>query len=217
MKQEREQKELFFQLHESLLHEIKKLDTKTHKKPEKKQEKDEKHIPAHNSLQHDPAVSAPLLSLLVEALKKDAHADVKDGLEVIAEEAGEKKIDPVVALAERIKQMYANEMMQQAYMNAQSSYNPLSAYTNVSSVILPTSAALNSQEGYEEAKKLEPKAVSDENSVGYKISRGDKYQAFIMTDPKGRLHSTWEIVRVINETADGLIERNDGYHSQMIL
>ncbi len=203
---------------ESLLKEISKLGKKQEKKVENRQQhKEEKHVPVHNSLQHDPSVSAPLLNLLVEALKKDSTEKTPEGLEIIAEEAETKKIDAVVALAERIKKMYAHEMMQQAYMSSlQSSYNPLDTYNAVSTHVsgIPQ---LNAQDSYEEAKKLEPKAISDENSIGYKLSKGDKYQAFIMTDPKGRLHSTWEIVRVINERGDGLIERNDGYHSQMIL
>ena len=58
--------------------------------------------------------------------------------------------------------------------------------------------------------------VADENSIGYKLSRGDKYQAFIMTDPKGRIHSSWEIVRILNESYDGMIERNDGLHGQWL-
>ncbi|MFA6889228.1 MAG: hypothetical protein WC254_07060, partial [Candidatus Woesearchaeota archaeon] len=139
-----------------------------------------------------------------------------DGLEIIADEAGEKKVDAVVALAERIKRMYANEMMQQAYMNAaQSTYNPMAHYAKESSIKTSVSV-LNLQEGYEESAKVESKAITDENSNGYKLSRGDKYQAFIMTDPKGRLHSTWNIVRVMNESGDGKIERNDGYISQSL-
>lgn len=173
----------------------------------------EKKVPSHNSLQHDSPVSAPLLTILVDALKKDASGDAKDRLEIIAEE--ERKVDPVVALAERIKQMYANEMMHQAYINGQASYNPLAHYSKPSPVKLPV-AELSSTEGYEEAKKLEPRAMSDENSIGYKLSKGDKYQAFIMTDPKGRIHSTWEIVRILNETYDGIIERNDGLHGQWL-
>ncbi len=181
---------------------------KTNKKPEPK-------LP-HNSLQHDPAVSAPLLTLLVDALKKDASdTSVTEELDDIAENLEKKKIDPVVALAERIKQMYANEIMQSAYLSSlQSSYNQKGHYNKPSSVKLPSE--LSTQEGYEDAKKLEPKVISDENSIGYKLSKGDKYQAFIMTDPKGRIHSTWEIVRILNETYDGMIERNDGLHGQWL-
>ncbi len=216
------EKAKFSRFAESLLAEIGKLDKKT--MPVKKQEataakpaKDEKHDhnPVHNSLQHDSAVSAPLLTMLVDALKKDALENTKDGLEIIAE-AAEKKVDAVVALAERIKRAYANEMMQQAYMNAvQDNYNFLAHYAKESPVKVSV-FSLNSQEGYDDAKKLEPKAIADETSIGYKLSKGDKYLAFIMADPKGRVHSTWEIVRILNETYDGMIERNDGLHGQWL-
>ena len=206
----------FSRLAESLLTEIGKLDNPLQDaKRQAAPAKEEKH-PVHNSLQHDPAVSAPLLTMLVDALKKDASENTKEGLEIIADE-GEKKVDAVVALAERIKRMYANEMMQSAYMNAaQSNYNPLAHYSKPSAVKLPAATELNAQEGYDEAKKLEPKAVADESSIGYKLSKGDKYQAFIMTDPKGRIHSSWEIVRILNESYDGMIERNDGLHGQWL-
>jgi hypothetical protein len=212
----------FSRLAESLLAEVGKLDKKaqTEKKADSRHIKpaNEAKLSAHNSLQHDVAVSAPLLTMLVDALKKDSIEETKEGLENIAEEATEKKDakDAIVALAERIKHMYANELMQQAYLQAnKSGYNPVAQYEKPAQ-LAPTQE-LTAGESYDEQKKKEAKAVHDENSLGYKLSKGDKYQAFIMTDPKGRLHSTWEIIRVINETADGMIERNDGYHSQMIL
>src|SRR3989338_3236445 len=77
----------------------------------KTSEKAEEHKQTHNSLQHEPSVSVPLLSLLVEALKKD-NDDEKEGLEIIAEEASDDdatdekkraKKDAIVALADRIK------------------------------------------------------------------------------------------------------------------
>lgn len=207
-------------------------------------EKEFKKNPTHNSLQHDPKISMPLLSLLVEALKKENKEESQkkeekteedQSLEGIAEteegntedtaseegteeEKKKKWKDPVVALAERIKQFYANELMQQAYTEAGKNYHANAQYNNdrmaaMQSMIKTTVG----EEGYSltasDKKKL-PKAIGDENSIGYKISKGDKYQAFIMTDPRGRWHSTWEIVRVMNESSDGTLERNDGLHYQ---
>ncbi|MFA6889102.1 MAG: hypothetical protein WC254_06420, partial [Candidatus Woesearchaeota archaeon] len=114
----------FSRLTESLLTEISALaklnavQKKQFTQEKKINVKEDNHAPVHNSLQHDSPVSVPLLTLLVDALKKDALDTTPDGLEIIADEAGEKKVDAVVALAERIKRMYANEMMQQAYMDA---------------------------------------------------------------------------------------------------
>ncbi|MEK6921664.1 MAG: hypothetical protein AABX82_07285 [Nanoarchaeota archaeon] len=186
----------------------------------------QEHKPAHNSLQHEPSVSVPLLSLLVEALKKDNKDDEeKEGLEIIAEEAVEEdatdekkraKKDAIVALADRIKRMYATEMMQEAYAKAmQSNYNPNAHYQNnqmqtTSNMIRP----IYEQEDYSNPEKLKLKEMKDENSKYNKLAGGGKYQAFIMTDPKGRLNSTWEIVRVMNESSNGTLERNDGIHYQ---
>lgn len=210
----------------------------------------------HTSLQHDSSISMPLLSLLVENLKKkieegvlkkqgNEKEDEKQGkLEAIAEKQlkfrdeleeneGDNIIeieediedidnlkltkDPVVALAERIKHLYASELMQQAYSSAAGSSSNANYKNDISSQNQAIVKAAYEQEGYThlaEKKEELPKAISDENSTGYKISRGSKYQAFIMTDPKGRWHSTWEIVRIINETYDGMIEKNDGLHYQ---
>ena len=56
--------------------------------------------------------------------------------------------------------------------------------------------------------------MKDENSTYNKLAGGGKYQAFIMTDPKGRLHGRWEVERVMDESFDGKLERNDGLHYQ---
>lgn len=207
-------------------------------------EKEFKKNPIHNSLQHDPKVSMPLLSLLVEALKKENKEETKkkgeeseedQSLEGIAEteegrtendgseegtesEKKKKWKDPVVALAERIKQFYANELMQQAYTEAGKNYHANAQYNNdrmaaMQGMIKATVA----EEGYSlsasEQKKL-PKAIVNENSDGYKLSGGSKLQKFIMTHPTGKLRSSWTYVRILNETDDGKIERNDGYIPQ---
>lgn len=203
----------------------------------KESEKDFKKNPIHNSLQHDPKISMPLLSLLVEALKKENKEETKKeddneeetSLEGIAEteesieqeeteeEKKKKWKDPIVALAERIKQFYANEMLQQAYQ-AERNYHANAQYNNSRTAEMQTMMKVAyDQEEYgltaSEKQKL-PKALTDENSIGYKLSKGDKYQTFIMTDPRGRLHSTWEIVRIMNESNEGTLERNDGLHYQ---
>jgi len=54
---------------------LEKLEKAVQKESEKNKEgkiqkKTDDHKPTHNSLQHEPSVSVPLLSLLVEALKK---------------------------------------------------------------------------------------------------------------------------------------------------
>lgn len=198
-------------------------------KTEKKSDKDTfEHKPEHNSLQHDPTISVPLLSALVEALKKE-NADgeeTEETLEAITKEAKaeteessdkKKKKDSIVELAEKIKSLYTNELKEQMYNKAlQGNYNANSMhYQNDTTVQMQkgVKAAYN-QESDDSAEKQKVKAIDDENSTGYKISKGSKYQAFIMTDPKGRWHSTWEITRVLNETYDGKIERNDGIHYQ---
>ncbi len=189
----------------------------------KTSEKTEEHKPTHNSLQHEPSVSVPLLSLLVEALKKDNKDDEKEGLETIAEEASEDettdekkraKKDAIVALADRIKSMYATEMMQEAYAKAmQSNYNPAHYQNNQTQTSPNMIKPAYEQDDYSTSHEaLEKKR--NESSTYSKLAGGDKLQAFIMTDPRGRLHSTWEIVRILNETSDGKIERNDGLHYQ---
>lgn len=214
------------------------MGTKELKTQEKQQEKKKLTSPTHNSLQHDPEISMPLLSLLVEALKKENKEEIRKkeeetnegiSLESIAEteesieqeeteeEKKKKWKDPIVALAERIKQFYANEMLQQAYQ-AERNYHANAQYNNDRTAKMQTMMkAAYDQEEYgltaSEKQKL-PKALTDENSIGYKLSKGDKYQTFIMTDPRGRLHSTWEIVRIMNESNEGTLERNDGLHYQ---
>ena len=190
----------------------------------KTSERAEEHKPTHNSLQHEPSVSVPLLSLLVEALKKDnTDDDEKEGLEIIAEEAEDEtdekkraKKDAIVALADRIKRMYTTEMMQEAYTKAmQSNYNPNAHYQNSQMQTTPNMIRpVYEQDDYSNPEKLKPKEMKDENSKYNKLAGGGKYQAFIMTDPKGRLNSTWEIIRVMNESGDGTLERNDGIHYQ---
>ncbi len=210
---------------------LEKLEKAVQKESEKNkegktQEKAEEHKPTHNSLQHEPSVSVPLLSLLVEALKKDNKDDEeKEGLEIIAEEAVEEdatdekkraKKDAIVALADRIKRMYATELMQEAYAKAmQSNYNSNAQYQNNLGSTTPNMIRpVYEQEEYSNPEKLKPKEMKDENSKYNKLAGGGKYQAFIMTDPKGRLNSTWEVVRVMNESGDGTLERNDGIHYQ---
>ena len=182
--------------------------------------------PQHNSLQHDPTLSVPLLSLLVDALKKEKKDSVegKFGEETLETITGDSETetkkeskDAIVALADRIKRLYANEMMQQAYAQAaQGNYSALGRCQNESgvqatNVYKPT----YQQEDYGASQKNEEfEKKRSETSTYSKLSGGDKPMAFIMTDPRGRLHSTWEIVRVLNETADGKIERNDGLHYQ---
>lgn len=210
---------------------LEKLEKAVQKESEKNKEgktkeKAEEHKPTHNSLQHEPSVSVPLLSLLVEALKKDNKDDEdKEGLEIIAEEAVEEdatdekkraKKDAIVALADRIKRMYATELMQEAYAKAmQSNYNPNAHYQNSQMQTTPNMIKpAYEQDDYSNPEKLKPKEMKDENSKYNKLAGGGKYQAFIMTDPRGRLNSTWEIVRVMNESGDGTLERNDGIHYQ---
>lgn len=261
------------------------MGTKELKTQEKQQEKKKLTSPTHNSLQHDPKISMPLLSILVEALKKNSFiqkigvapkaqnsldkpiesvaggrpirgsssnenciknfegatsersefldeakkneddkslegiAETEESIEQEGTEEEKKKKwkDPIVALAERIKQFYANEMLQQAYQ-AERNYHANAQYNNGRTAEMQTMMKVAyDQEEYgltaSEKQKL-PKALTDENSIGYKLSKGDKYQTFIMTDPRGRLHSTWEIVRIMNESNEGTLERNDGLHYQ---
>lgn len=207
----------------------KAVQNENQKSAEKKKtsEKTEEHKPTHNSLQHEPSVSVPLLSLLVEALRKDnKNDDEKEGLEIIAEEAVEEdatdekkraKKDAIVALAERIKNIYANELKEQMYGKAlQANYNAndMQYKDEISSQMQKAMKHAYIQDGDETEKRQKIKAIDDENSAGYKMSKGSRYQAFVMTDPKGRWHSTWEITRIISETYDGKIERNDGLHYQ---
>ena len=182
--------------------------------------------PQHNSLQHDPTVSVPLLSLLVDALKKEKKDSTqgKDGEETLETITGDSETetkkeskDAIVVFADRIKRLYANEMMQQAYAQAaQGNYSGLGRYQNESGVqATNVYKATYQQDDYGAAQKNEElEKKRNESSTYAKLAGGDKPQAFIMTDPRGRLHSTWEIVRVLNETADGKIERNDGLHYQ---
>ncbi len=202
----------------------KKLEVKEQTAKEVQPKKEDK--PQHNSLQHDPSVSVPLLSLLVDALKKEKKDGVegKDGEETLETITGDSDLetkkeskDAIVALADRIKRLYANEMMQQAYAQAaQGNYSGLGRYQNesgvqASNVYKPT----YQQEDYGVAQKNEElEKKRSETSTYSKLSGGDKPMAFLMTDPRGRLHSTWEIVRVLNESYDGKIERNDGLHYQ---
>lgn len=208
---------------------LEKLEKAVQNQKDTEKQKTEESKIIHNSLQHEPSVSVPLLSLLVEALKKDnKDDDEKEGLEIIAEEASEEiaeeaseekkraKKDAIVALADRIKRLYTTEMMQEAYAKTmQSNYNPNAHYQNN-----PIQATPNmikpayEQDDYSNPEKLKPKEMKDENSKYNKLAGGGKYQAFIMTDPRGRLNSTWEIVRVMNESGDGTLERNDGIHYQ---
>ncbi len=181
----------------------------------------------HNSFQHDQVISVPLLSILLESLKKENkdNDEEKKGLEIIAEEVTDdedtekkkKAKDAIVALADRIKRLYAQELIEGAYGKAVHGYNPNAQYQNerttqTSNMIKPS----YEQEEYSNTEKLKPKEIKDENSNYSKLAGGGKYQAFIMTDPRGRLHGRWDIERVMNETYDGKLERNDGLHGQWL-
>ncbi len=204
----------------------KKLDAKDAEQKRKEGSTKKEDKPQHNSLQHDSSVSVPLLSLLVDALKKEKKEgaqgkDEKETLETITgdseTEIKKESKDAIVALADRIKRLYANEMMQQAYAQAvQGNYSSLGRYQTDSDVSgTNVYKPMYQQEDYEASQKNEElEKKRNESSTYSKLAGGDKPQAFIMTDPRGRLHSTWEIVRVLNETADGKIERNDGLHYQ---
>ncbi len=184
--------------------------------------------PDHNSFQHDTSVSVPLLSILVEALKKDNSEETEETLEAIAKEVSDetieessdekrKKKDPILELAEKIKRMYANELKEQVYarfLQPNYSANLMDYQNEPNNAMQKMMRTAYEQENNESSEKLKPRAITDENSTGYKISKGSKYQAFIMTDPRGRWHSTWEIVRILNESAEGEIERNDSLHYQ---
>ena len=207
----------------------KKIEAKEQKAKEdqtKENQTKKEDKPQHNSLQHDPTVSVPLLSLLVDALKKEKKDTVegKDGEETLETITGDSETeikkeskDAIVALADRIKRLYSNEMMQQAYAQAvQGNYSGLGRYKNESDVqVSNVYKATYQQDDYGASQKNEElEKKRSESSTYAKLAGGDKPMAFIMTDPRGRLHSTWEIVRVLNETADGKIERNDGLHYQ---
>ncbi|MBI5002842.1 hypothetical protein HZC31_05625 [Candidatus Woesearchaeota archaeon] len=203
--------------------EVKEQTAKEDQAKEIQAKKEDK--PQHNSLQHDPTVSVPLLSLLVDALKKEKKEGTqgKDGEETLETITGDSETetkkeskDAIVALADRIKRLYANEMMQQAYTAAQGNYTGLARYQNEAGVqVSNVYKATYQQDDYGAAQKNEElEKKRSESSTYSKLAGGDKPMAFIMTDPRGRLHSTWEIVRVLNETADGKIERNDGLHYQ---
>ncbi len=209
----------------------KKEAAKRQKETATKNNNNSEQIPTHNSLQHDPTISIPLLSVLVDALRKQNTQDIEEEietLELIAKEAKKeetaeesldkkKKKDSIVELAERIKSLYANELKEQMYSKSLQNYTANSMQyqndTNLQQMQKGITAAY-SQEDSESKEKIKVKAVDDESSTGYKASGGSKYQAFIMTDPKGRWHSTWEITRILSETYDGKIERNDGLHYQ---
>ncbi len=214
------------QAKESLEQKTEKKTDSVQAKSENKSDKNSEHKPEHNSLQHDPTISVPLLSALVEALKKESNEETEESLEGIAKEAKteettessdkKKKKDSIVELAEKIKSLYANELKEQMYNKAlQGSYNANSMqYQNDTGVQMQKGIkAAYSQESDDATEKAKVK-MDDESSAGYKASGGSKYQAFIMTDPEGRWHSTWEVTRVLNETYDGKIERNDGLHYQ---
>src|SRR3990167_10323968 len=112
--------------------EVKGQTAKEDQTKENQTKKEDK--PQHNSLQHDPSVSVPLLSLLVDALKKEKKDGVqgKDGEETLETITGDsdseikkESKDAIVALADRIKRLYANEMMQQSYAAEQRNYSAL--------------------------------------------------------------------------------------------
>lgn len=180
--------------------------------------------PTHNSLQHDPTISVPLLSILIDALKKEVEEDSletkTEGVEVVEEESDtKKKKDPVLALAEKIKQMYAQELVQQSYaQTALQSYKSASeGYHQAGSVTVQQKEKPSyemQEESFEKKKSDIHARIKEENSKAYKLNRDSRYQANVMSDPRGRLVSTWTYVRSLNETADGKISANDGYISQ---
>ncbi len=157
---------------------------------------------------------------------KEDSVEKGETLEVVAdEEATDEKIinekkDAVALLAKRIKDLYAGEMQQHAYVQTiQAKYNVASAYGSTNNV--KTNGEMYNMQEYDSSKAQSDQAqnngverLKDENSIAYKLSKGSRMQAFIMTDPKGRLHSTWEVVRVFNETYDGKLEQNNGLHYQ---
>lgn len=183
---------------------------------------------SHNSLQHDDIQTMPLLDTLVKALEKEETGKSSDKKEKgIAEmtkellgEDSETKKDPIAIIAEHIKRTYANEALQQAYAQSPlSSYNPARAYGRETSVkenshIYGGTEGDEAKAGSTEAQNNGAARLIDENSAAYRLSAGSKMQAFIMSDPKGRVHSTWNIIRVVNENADGYVTRNEGLHYQ---
>lgn len=187
---------------------------------------------SHNSLQHDDVRTLPLLDSLVKALEKDQKEKSTDSsiqkikeksiaemTKELLEEISEKK-DSIAIIAEHIKQLYANDISQQVY--AQSplrSYNPAMDYGQGTSV--KKNSQMYGQTEGDDAKASSTEAQNngaarlvDENSAAYRLSAGTKIQAFIMSDPKGRIHSTWNVIRVVNESSEGYITQNNGLHYQ---
>jgi hypothetical protein len=157
-------------------------------------------------------------------IKNKVTEEKEDSIEVIANEVIEVTEDTEIKdaaaiLADRIKKLYAGEIAAQTYNQANiSNYNPGSAYNGNN--VMPNSKAYNAR-SYDDAKTSSSEAdnngaerLKDENSTAYRLSAGSKYQAFIMTDPKGRLHSRWQVERIVNESADGVITQNNGLHYQ---
>ncbi len=185
----------------------------------------------HNSLQHDDIRTIPLLDALVHALemeqtkkgggtaRKKEESIAEMAKELLGEENATQK-DPIAIIAEHIKQRYANDLLQQAYVQSPlRSYDPATAYGHKNAVKDNSTMHLGieydeSKIGSSEAQKNGAERLADENSAAYRLSAGTKIQAFIMTDPKGRIHSTWNIIRVVNETAEGYITQNNGLHYQ---
>ncbi len=187
--------------------------------------KNKEEASTHNSLQHDPRISVQLLSILIDALKKEKKDE--DSLETKAEEETEiseeesdkkEKKDPILALAERIKQMYARELVQESYAAAVNNYSLGSeGYHQAGAIAIQKSIKQEyeqNEDTFEKKKSDIQERIKEENSKAYKLNRDSKYQANVMSDPRGRLVSTWTFVRSINETSDGKITANDGYISQ---
>lgn len=183
----------------------------------------------HNSLQHDTLVSIPLLSILVDALKKEkvvednsleTKADEEtEWVEEVEKESGNKKEkkDPIIALAERIKQMYVFELVQESYAKAAIiNYKASEGYHQSGSVAVQQIEKPDYEQvdSFEKKKSDIHKRIKEENSKGYKLNRDSRYQANVMSDPRGRLVSTWTYVRSVNETSDGKIELNNEYITQ---
>jgi hypothetical protein len=182
---------------------------------------------------HDPReVIKTLQRKPQEAKKTKSSKDAKEEtteatLEEVAEDFVEitdessKKKDAVAALADRIKKMYAGEMLQQSYNQAQSAYNANVMGGAYGGNNVKQNSQMYNKQGYDgkstssaEAQNNGSARLDDESSKAYRLSGGSKMQAFIMTDPKGRLHSTWNVVRVFNESYDGKLIQNNGLHYQ---
>jgi hypothetical protein len=174
----------------------------------------------HNSLQHDSSVAVPLLEILVEAIKKEKRKKerTKQDVEEEVEEESLTTKDDVIVLAEHIRESYAGELQQQAYAPSRNNYDASGAYENAamqgSNSNLPYSETEIHDTNSTKARDTGARRLKDENSAAYRLSQGSKYQAFIMTDPKGRIHSAWNIIRIINENQEGLLEQNNGLHYQ---